>query len=166
MEPFLVNKEADSEVMIAAETVTQFADFDFLNLTAPTTTALSLLDPNITANSTALKGSAVDVMIHWPFLIAAIYYLVTLLVFILIVILYPENAIHPSRRLSLQQQDDPNAKKDPFKLNEPISNILRIFVIIVATISMHAYVGLEISFGSLLSPYAVKSNLRMTKSEG
>lgn len=166
VEPFLLNKEGDSDVMLASETVAQFAGFAD-NSTESTTPAISdLLDPNTTLapNSTHLVGTAADVMIQWPFIIAAIYYFVVLLAFIVIMILWPENEIHPSRRLSVQE--DPNAKKDRFKLKEPLSPPLRVFVIVVATVAMHAYVGVEISFGSLLSPYAVKSNLHMTKSEG
>lgn len=164
VEPFLTIKETDSDI-IAAETATQLVDFSNFT-TLDTSTVFSLLDPNTTVlSSTDSIGSSEDIQIKWPFLIAAIYYFVVLLAFILILILYPENAIHPSRRLSLQE-DDPNAKKDRFKLKEPLTKSLRLFVVIVATLSMHAYVGLEISFGSLLSPFAVKSNLKMTKSEG
>ena len=162
VEPFLLNKETDSDLVVA-ETATEFVYF---NSTESTTTVLSLLDQNHTeSDSASLKGTPADIMIQWPFIIAGIYYFVTLLVFVLVMILWPENEIHPSRRLSIAE-DDTNAKKDSFKLKEPLSKKLRIFVVMVATLSMHAYVGLEISFGSLLSPYAVKSNLHMTKSEG
>lgn len=157
MEPFLLNKDTDSDVVIVSETVTEFAHFDH-NSTLPTT-----IRP--VTNGTVLKGSASDVMIHWSFLIAALYYLFVLLVFGLIYVFHPENTIHPSRT-ETDTEDNPNAKKDPFKLNRPLSNWLKIFVVIVSTATMHVYCGLEISFGALLSPFAVKSKIHMTKSEG
>lgn len=116
------------------------------------------------SNSTDLKDSASQLMIQWPFIIAGIYYSLCLAAFGVIYWFYPENTIHPSRKQSFHE--DSNAKKDKFKLNKPLSNFLRIFVVTVATIIMHAYIGLEISFGSLLAPFANKSELAMNKSEG
>ena len=153
VEPFLLNKESDSDVVVLSETVTQSALLD----NSSTTESAS--------NSTGLKGSADDVMIHWPFIICAAYYLVVLFFFVLFCEFYPENTIHPSRTTS-DDQDDELLKKDAFRLNKPLSNHLRIFVVVLATFAMHTYVGLEISFGSLLSPYAVYSKLQMTKSQG
>ena len=148
MEPFLLNKETDSDVAVSDSNSTT-------------------LSTELSTNSVSWKGSADDVIIHWAFIIAAGYYLVVLLSFILVYVLYPENTIHPSRTTcELDQEDDEKVKKDPFHLNKPLSNHLRIFVIGLATFAMHTYCGLEISFGSLLSPYAVYSRLRMTKSEG
>ena len=103
-------------------------------------------------------------MIHWSFLIAALFYLLTLLAYVPVYILHPENTIHPSRTES-EPDENSKGKKDKFKLNKPLSNRLRIFVVIISTIAMHAYCGVEMSFGSLLSPFAVKSNIQMSKSE-
>lgn len=134
VEPFLLNKETD----------------------VPT---------NATSNSTeVLKGSADEVMIHWAFLIAALFYLLVLLAYVPVYMIYPENTIHPSRTES-DQDDDSKEKKDKFKLNKPLSNSVKIFVVVISTIGMHAYCGVEMSFGSLLSPFAVKSNIQMSKSE-
>lgn len=151
----MLNK--DTDVVVVTERVTQFAHLDS-NSTLPTT-------PELIWDFNVLKGSAEDVMIHWSFLIAALYYFIVLLVFVLVYVLYPENTIHPSRT-AIDQDDELKAKKDAFKLNKPLSNCLKIFVVIVSTVTMHVYCGLEISFGALLSPFAVKSNLHMTKSEG
>ena len=161
VEPFLTNKATDGDVLIASETVTQFALFD-----SNSTTRSTELEPELSSNSTGLTGSADDVMIHWTFIIAAAYYLVVLLLFVLFCVFYPENTIHPSRTKCVQDDQDEKAKKDRFRLNKPLSKYLRIFVVLVSTLAMHAYCGLEISFGSLLSPYASYSNLQMTKSEG
>lgn len=159
MEPFLLNKDSDSDVIVASETDTQFVLLD-------SNSTMELANStNLASNSTGLKGSADDVMIHWPFIIGAGYYLVVLLFFILVYVRYPENTIHPSRTKG-HQEDDSIAKKDSFRLNKPLSNRLRIFVVVVSMIAMHAYCGLEISFGSLLSPYSVHSRVQMTKSEG
>ena len=43
---------------------------------------------------------------------------------------------------------------------------MKVLVIVLSVLFFHLYCGLEISFGSLLSPFAVKSNLKMSKSEG
>lgn len=152
----MVKKETDSNVVVASETVTQFALLDSDSTTVST---------ELASNSTGLKGSADDVKIHWSFIIAASYYFAVLLLFLLVYVLHPENTIHPSRT-KCDQEDDSKTKKDAFRLNKPLSKYLRIFVVVVSTIAMHAYCGLEISFGSLLSPYAVKSKLQMTKAEG
>ena len=103
-------------------------------------------------------------MIHWPFQIAALFYFVVLVGFVLLYVFIPENTIHPSRT-ETNQEEDPNARKSKFKLNKPLSKYVHIFVVVVSTMAMHAYCGLEISFGSLLSPFAVKSNTKMSKSE-
>lgn len=104
-------------------------------------------------------------MIHWSFIIGSVYYLVVLLFFVPVYVLYPENTIHPSR-IKSDQEDDSMAKRDAFHLNKPLPKHLRIFVVVISMIAMHAYCGLEISFGSLLSPYAVHSKVQMSKSEG
>lgn len=122
------------------------------------------ISTNASSNSTVLKGLADDVMVHWPFQIAALFYFVVLLGFLLVYFLFPENTIHPSRT-ECDPNEDSQAKKDKFKLNKPVSKYTRIFIVVLSIIAMHAYCGLEISFGSLLSPFAVKSNLQMTKSE-
>lgn len=134
--PFLLNKETDNQLSVSNSS-----------------------EPD-------LIGTSNDVKIQWPFIILSILYLLVLVIFIVIYIYYPENSIHPSRIKRDDNVLDQNEKKDKYKLNSPLSKWLNIFVICIATISMHAYVGVEISFGSLLSPFAVKSNLHMSKSEG
>jgi len=55
---------------------------------------------------------------------------------------------------------------DEFNLIKPLKPGMKLLIIVLSVLFFHLYCGLEISFGSLLSPFAVKSNLRMSKSEG
>ncbi|KAG4078604.1 hypothetical protein HA402_011363 [Bradysia odoriphaga] len=138
VEPFLLNKEADDLEMHSS-------------------------------NSTILADVASDnhLMIHWPFIIGSTYCVLVLALVVLNYILYPHNPVHPSRlRKNENKRADECGKKDKFQLNEPLSGKLKIMIIVIASVCMHAYVGLEISFGSLLTPFAVKSDLNLTKSQG
>lgn len=142
VEPFLLNKAAD--------------EFD-----------IHASDSNSTISSDASADNYL--MIHWPFIIGSIYCLLVLTLVVINYILYPDNPVHPSR---LKKNDDKgggadeSGKKDKFQLNNPLTGNIKILVIVIASVCMHAYVGLEISFGSLLTPFAVKSDLNLTKSQG
>ena len=158
IEPFLSETE-----LISTETsfLTTLSSQDNL------TTQLTTLNPFDNSSTTQIPPNNDDILIHWPFIITGLYYLVVLIVFGVIYFLYPENSVHPSRIKSHEDnQLNLKAKKDKFLLKNPIEGALKIAVIIISTLAMHAYVGLEISFGSLLPTFAVKSDLHMSKSEG
>ena len=65
-----------------------------------------------------------------------------------------------------QVQHNDSIPFDEFTLIKPLSPFMKLVIVVLSVLFFHLYCGLEISFGSLLSPFAVKSNLRMTKSEG
>ncbi len=114
VEPFLLNKETD----------------DITNST-----------------DTSYAGGVDELMIHWPFIIGSIFYLVVLALFVLNYILNPKNPVHPSRTIKNTPEKnsdtdiDVYAKKDKFRLNTPLTGHVKIMVIVVASLCMHAYVG-------------------------
>lgn len=116
VEPFLLNKSADE------------------------------IDIHSIANSTILsdvEGSGDYLMIHWPFIIGSSYCLLVLALVVINYILHPDNPVHPSR---LRKNDDKDVvekcgKKDKFQLDKPLTGNIKIIVIVVASLCMHAYVG-------------------------
>lgn len=68
-----------------------------------------------------------------------------------------------NEKIQHQQSDIPFQQ---FLLIKPLSLGMKILIWSLSILFFHLYCGLEISFGSLLSPFAVKSNIKMTKSEG
>ena len=132
VEPFLtLNPDDDSLKLSNAtsfETTTTLPDklISFTNLTSN--------------NITGIQVTADDIRIKWPFIISGIFYIVCLLPFALFYFFFPDNSVHPSR-LENENEMDSNKKKDAFHLNRPLVGCLKIAVIIIATFSMHAYVG-------------------------
>lgn len=96
-----------------------------------------------TEDTTISNMPTVDgLMIHWPFIIGSIYYLVVLALFVLNYVLNSENPVHPSRTAkSGSKEYEEYAKDDKFRLNEPLTRNFKILVILVASLCMHAYVG-------------------------
>lgn len=80
-----------------------------------------------------------EIIIQYPYYIIAVYYLFTTISFITVYMIFPSNPVHPSR--SSVGNEDYNGKKDSFRLNKPLEKNVSIFVVIVSTIVMHAYVG-------------------------
>jgi hypothetical protein len=102
-------------------------------------TTQSNLQENSTIRRDLIKNSE-DILIHWPFIINSIYYTVVLVIFILIYIFYPDNSLHPSRNKK-DYENDTNIKEDKFKLTKPLVGSIKTIVIVLATLSMHVYVG-------------------------
>lgn len=114
VEPFLLNKETDD---VAANNATNSTD--------------------------GHVATSNELMIHWPFIIGSMFYLVILALFVLNYILYPENPVHPSRMKAKgdTKEIDEETTEDKFGLNTPLTGNVKMMVIVVATLCMHAYVG-------------------------
>jgi FHS family Na+ dependent glucose MFS transporter 1 len=75
----------------------------------------------------------------------------------------PETPAHPSR--------DTQSMPETFKEKESsdtrsITTVWKIIVIILTLFFLHIYLGLEISFGSFMTAFAVKSGLGLSKADG
>ena len=71
---------------------------------------------------------------------------------------------HQSIEKSNKLNEQP-PKYDPYTLIKPLNPYLKVVVTVLSILFFHSYCGLEISFGSILPTFAVKSNIHMTKSE-
>lgn len=156
---------AESPAILLIDTLNSFNNSTLL------TTTLNPFDNSTSMITTISPAPEIvqikeEIRIHWPFLIIGVYNILVLIAFGVVYYMYPDNQVHPSRITSTENEDDNNKKKDSFHLKKPLEGNLKTAVIIISTLAMHAYVGLEISFGSLLPPFAVYSDLHMTKPEG
>lgn len=159
VEPFLFIKETDDYTTTSLlDNYNSTSTYTIRELIG-TTTEASLLD-----NSTSIdpihqfNWTAEDILIQWPFIIISIYNLFMLVLLIFTYFFYPDNAIHPSR-VRKDNEIDTNGKIDKFKLNTPLSGFLKMFVVTVATLSMHAYVGkVQLSYNSIEMIYSMINN--------
>jgi FHS family Na+ dependent glucose MFS transporter 1 len=84
--------------------------------------------------------------------------------------LFPETPAHPSREVANESSRN-SVEKGVVKTSEchPLTNhyqAWKIAVIILTLCFMHIYLGLEISFGSFMTTFAVKSGLGLSKADG
>lgn len=78
-----------------------------------------------------------------------------------------QRSVEKSNRIN-NEKHAPSALPQPidkFTLIEPLAPWLKGVVVVLSILFFHSYCGLEISFGSLLPTFAVKSNIQMSKSE-
>ena len=116
-----------------------------------------------------------DIRVHWVYAIISFYQFIVWFAFLIVYLVHRSNPTHPSR-LAVQVTDsgvDAHALSDesgeqqkaPAALvSSKFSPRRRLIVIVLSTLFMHAYCGVEISFGSLLAPFTVKSSLHLSKS--
>ena len=109
----------------------------------------------ISTNHTLYKPE--DVKLIYPYGIIAIFSVITASIFLALFIKYRETASHPSRI-----EAEELLASEP----SPASNKLRILIIILMAIFMFFYLGLEITFGSFLTTYAVNSSMKLPKVTG
>lgn len=69
--------------------------------------------------------------------------------------------INGHKSISTMENDESNEKREAVK-----SGRIKLLVTILLTMFMHFYCGLEITFGSFLTTYAVNSGLKMSKKDG
>lgn len=112
-----------------------------------------------------------DLLIQWAYAFVSVYNAIIFVVFVVVYLGKRSNKAHPSRLAAIQSQAEASYCESTGQLKSSLPNCSlafpaksRILVIIMSTLFMHVYCGLEISFGSLLATFAVKSSLQMNKS--
>jgi FHS family Na+ dependent glucose MFS transporter 1 len=112
--------------------------------------------------------------VHWAYAIVSIYNVIVLIIYLTVYFINRSNEPHPSRLAAIQQQSSSEFASNGDSLKQSHSTLpnctpsfparRRVLVIILSTLFMHVYCGLEISFGALLATFTVKSKLQMSKS--
>ena len=97
-----------------------------------------------------------DIRIQWAYLIIAVFMVLTAGVFLFLFACHADNPPHPSRT-----NIDVNGQ------TQTTTNLLTLRVILIlVTLFLNVYYGLEIAMASFLTTYAVKSDLKLTKDTG
>lgn len=130
------------------------------SLTSSNSATTNVTSPDVNMNNITnifeecqLTYTRNDLKIEWPFIIIAIFYLLSLGIFICIYIKQPTNKPHSS----IKAHNDIEKKKE-MHLKEKLYFLFSILMF------FFSLVGLEIPFGSLITTFAVKSDLHLDKS--
>lgn len=116
-----------------------------------------------------------DVQLIYPYFMIAGYFVVVSSIFLTLWKLSPETPAHPSRIASSNNEvskvDSINTDKsviarEEHEQHEKQQRKYRLLVIAVITLFMHLYCGIENTFGSFISPYAVECDLHLTQQTG
>ena len=118
----------------------------------------------VTDEDDAVHHSHDDVHLFWPYTMVAGATLVCAIAYFVTWRLYPTTDKHPSR--VQQQQQDRTVTEVTGILTEKQKETWKLVVVSLAVIMAHAYMGMEITMGSYLSPFAVKSRLHLSKATG
>lgn len=181
--PFLL--DATEEIQEFGRDVSK----SYSNFSTITLDGLQTMEHNHSLHVMPYKPTAKDLKIHWAYIIISIFNLSVLIFFLIVYWFRPVTKEYPSddtpdestlqknekdefeKSLTISTKDDINVKKslEVKSANHKgvlISTPMKLTIMGLSIIFFHLYCGLEISFGSLLAPFAVKSKLRMTKAEG
>ena len=99
-----------------------------------------------------------DVALEVPYGVIAVFMMINAIIFTYLFMRFRETKPHPSRL----ENDVLEKLGGEFKVN-PKS---RATIIVLATLFMHVYCGLELAFGTLITSYAVKCDLKLDKATG
>lgn len=99
-----------------------------------------------------------DVALEIPYGVMSVFMIINSLVFGYLFLKFRETRPHPSRMISETMEKMGGA----FKMNRRV----RYTIVVLATLFMHIYCGLELAFGTLITSYAVKSDLKLDKATG
>lgn len=99
-----------------------------------------------------------DVALEVPYGVIAVFMLINSLIFFTLFMKYRVTKPHPSRLAS----DALEKLGGAFAMNKKT----RYTVVCLATLFMHVYCGLELAFGTLITSYAVKCDLKLDKATG
>ena len=97
-----------------------------------------------------------NLLIQSAYQIIALYSVCLSGLFLYIFVRYRHTPQHPSRVVAA------NTSSDGPRLNECVFRV----VIVLATLFLHVYYGLEIAMASFMTTYAVKSDLKLSKATG
>ena len=134
-------------------------------------------------NSTQMTYQTDELQLVYPYTMLAIFTLFTAVYVMAIWYYEPETTPHPSRDENKNQENDlqisdlnEENETQTNQVNEEngrwlcfrfqMTQVYKWIVVILVLFFMHIYLGLEISFGSYLTAFVVKSGLPLTKSDG
>lgn len=115
-----------------------------------------------------------DVKLIYPYSVIAVFYLCVSALFLVLWRMSPQTPQHPSRDMvSLPPSKEPihveGGNEKAILSKEESERALkkyRILVIFLVTLFMHLYCGIENTFGSFISPFAVKCDLHLSQQTG
>lgn len=99
-----------------------------------------------------------DTALEVPYGVIACFMLINAIIFSYLFIKYRETKPHPSRVS--------NETKEKLGGGFAVNPRTRYSIICLATVFMHVYCGLELAFGTLITSYAVKCDLKLDKATG
>ena len=116
------------------------------------------IELNVNGNSTITVVSPIESysQIHWPYVITAIYGLVTSGIFAIVYLRTKTKRRQMSTQFSVERPNDLS------KINRKV----RIAIIVLTSLFIHFYFSLQIVTGTFVIPYLVKANLIVDKSQG